>query len=113
MTSDGNAVRGSRGIITEGTALKQVRPLNYQGGTFTRLFPTPQTYAWCGTHTFKQFFLYRDKMAQQRNVKMEMLDVGAGGDDIYSIYSLSTFLCLKNSPFSPPSTTNPQTFGKR
>ena len=54
MTGDGNAVRWSRGLITEGTAMKQGQATELSRMTFTRFFPTQQTHAWYGTHTFKQ-----------------------------------------------------------
>lgn len=62
--------------------------------------------------TRSSIFLYHDKMAQQRNAKMEMLD-WTGGGDIYSIYSPSYPPMSKEFSIFPTINNKSTTLGKR
>lgn len=55
MTSDCNAARQSRGLITQGAAPKQGRAAELSRTTFTRFFPVQHVYVLYGHSHKKQF----------------------------------------------------------
>lgn len=108
MTSDCNAVRWSRGLVTQGTALKQGQAAKLSRTTFTRFSPIQHIYALYGhSHIIAVFFF---TMTKGFNTGMEKSD---GGGDIYSIYSPSHPPMSKEFSIFPTINTNLKPFGKR